>query len=518
MSSLNSIINMYSGMNAAQRGLQVTGNNLSNINTTGYTRQQLLQHDAGYKTVQNGQQVGYGVSITEVRQIRNELADIRIREENSFLSYYSSQSNAISEIEAILDEPNGESVSKVLNSFWNQTQKLATNPSGVEERLSFIQTASVLAKKLNYVMDAFTSYQEDVNTQVGTKIDTINTLTEQIKDLNYLIMKSEVNGDNANDYRDMRNKALDELSTHLDIKYYTDEQGMVVVSSEGRNLVNKSIVTKMETALTFTDDMPNSGFVKPVWSDTKTDVFDLSRQVGPQFGNDTSGLKGLLMVRGDGPADSNTSWDTIALNDKFSADLEGNSFLIPQLQKKLSMFATTLTETINNILQQGQGQGVYAGQPGVPVFVPIKGTELTAGNIKVNPELLENGGYNRLGTSKTGDLSDTSLVEEVVEAWKKPQQWFADGETSSPNKKLVNFMDFYAEFVTEIGTQGYLYSEKASEKRVQVSNLENNRMAMGSVSQDEELSAMLKYQHAYSAAARMVTVMDGMLDKIINNM
>lgn len=516
--ALTSIINMYSGMNAAQRGLQVTGHNLSNINTKGYTRQQSLQHDTWYKTVGQGKQIGIGVSLTETRQIRNELTDLRLREQQSVLSFYAVQQAGVNELETILDEPNGESIGKMLNGFWGQMQKLAINPSGVEERLSFLQSAGVLAKKINHVAEGFNQYQQQLNQQITDDVARINQLASQIQTLNFKILSSEINGDQANDYRDERNLLLDALSEHMTINYKEDANGMVIVQAEGRTLIDKEFVAEISLAQTTTLDNPNSGFVKPVWKDTKGDVFDLSKQIKTQYQNDSSSLKSLLILRGNAPANTNTSWDDIAINKQFGVDEEGNAFVIPNLQKKLSLYTTQLTEMVNTVLMKGNGQGIYSGDAGVPVFVPIKGTELVAGNIQVNPLLTENGGYNRLGTSLSGEPGDTTLVEELLEKWSSPVQWFAGSELSKPNQKLANFFDFYAEYISELGTKGSFLSGKYKEGLIQIESLNSDRLSMSAVSQDEELSMMLKYQHAYSAAARVVTVLDSMLDTMINRM
>jgi flagellar hook-associated protein 1 FlgK len=187
MSSIASLGRMVSGLEAAQKGLAVTGHNISNLNTQGYIRQQLLQHESRYLNIGSGQklmQVGLGTSLTEIRQIRNELADRRYRTENSIRSYYQTANSVVAEIESILDEPYGEAISKMLSNFWSQAQKLAVNPSGVEERLSFLQSSNVLMKKQNYIMESLQEYQENLNTEVIKTVNRINELAKSIRDYN----------------------------------------------------------------------------------------------------------------------------------------------------------------------------------------------------------------------------------------------------------------------------------------------------------------------------------------------
>lgn len=562
MSSIASLGRVTSGLKAAQTGLQITGHNIANVNTKGYTRQQALQHDSGYITVgQNGgrlQQVGMGVSITEIRQIRDEFADKRFRTENSVLNFYMAKQSATLEIESILDEPHGASISGMLEDFWKQAQKLSTNPSGVEERLAFIQTADVLMKRANQIMGGLNDYQQSVNTQVKDVIKEINNMIYSIRDLNDKIAKAELNGDRANDLRDQRNLVLDGLSKYMDIHYSEDKDGRVNVKTEGRNLIDGPFVIELEAKVLSN----GSGFVVPVWSDSGKEIYKFDTVISSSTDDDTGYLKGLLIARGEMAADSNTSWDNIAFNNKESVDKLGNSYVIPKLQKQLSELVGEIAHVVNDTLS-GTGIGNHKGAMGIPMFVPKNSTDgtklpvqpkledfpgdieaynqamkdyrkaikkyLTAGNVQVNPELLQDGGYNKLGTVD-GDLDnigDNSVVTKLLDEWSKAREWpkepeggwgTVDGKApaSAPNGKHSNFMNFYAEIVSEVGSEGSEYKNKIKEKNTLVTSIDNDRMAMGAVSQDEEMSNMLKYQYAYNAAARMVNVLDGMMDTIIN--
>lgn len=563
MSSIASIGKMVSGLVAGQVGLQVTGHNLANINTPGYTRQQLLQHDSSYVSIgNNGKQphkIGLGVSITEIRQVRDEFADKRFRTESSTLNYYNVRQSAISEVEAILDEPHGSAMTKMLDDFWRQMQKLSTNPSGVEERLAFIQTAHVLMEKANHMSDSLNTYQHHLNTEVINSVKRINTITQGISDLNEAICRAEINGDNANDMRDQRNLLLDELAQYMNIDYYEEKDGRVVVKGEGQVLVDKQFVTEIK--LKQTED--GSAFVEPIWGDTGEPLYKMNLAITSDRGNDSGRLQGLLAARGRAVAGVDTSWREIAINDSMSVDELGNAYLIPKLQKEIGIFINRLAELVNDNLN---GLGLDGNQ-GVPVFVPKAsidgsplpayprpgdfGTEadyleakanyykhMTPGNIQVNPELMADGGYNKLGTvSKPGDIGDNSLVANLLGKWSESQKW--PGEKPDPTKpgltpeeieaiqaelktwpkeKRTNFTDYYAEFVAEVGREGFQAKGKVREKSTMVTTIDNQRLAMGGVSQDEELSNMLKYQHAYNAASRMVNVLDDMMDTIINRM
>lgn len=533
MSSIASLGRMTSGLNASQRGLQTTSHNITNANTPGYIRQQLLQHDSQYVNIGSRgrlQQVGIGVTMTEIRQIRDEFADRRFRTENSVLSFYSTKKQAIDEMEVIFGEPHGEALSKTLNDFWSQTQKLATNPAGIEERMAFLQSADVFVKQANHIQSQLTEYQTNLNTQVIDTVKNVNNLTKEIQNLNESISYYEINGDNANDLRDQRNLLLDELSGIIDINYREEPDGRVIVSSEGIILVDKQFRAEMSTAQAGNPG-DRSPFVKPIWKDTGMDVYRMDKAATSIGGRDNGSLRALLIMRGNAPADSETDWEDIAINDNLSVDSDANAYLIPKIQKEFDIFVRELAETINGVFSpDGKGgnspwgQGIHSGSQGEPLFTKInENKDMGVGNIQINPLLLEDGGYNYLPTSMTGDESDTTVIENLLEKWNEDREWFVQEDPDNPDptyptKKNATFRAFYLELIAELGAEGSEAKGRSQEKNILIQDIETSRQAMGGVSTDEEMTNMMKYQYSYNAAARMITVLDGMMDTIINRM
>ena len=582
MSSISSITKAVSGIKAAQKGLQVTGHNLTNINTKGYTRQHALQHETGYLNIGNNGsntlQVGLGVSTTEIRQIRSALADSRFRTENSVLSYYETLTSGLEEITAMFDEPYGDGLNKMIQNFWSYAQKLDTTPGGVEERSSFISAANVLVKKINFISDSLETYQLNINDEVKKSVDRINEIIEGIATYNQRINEAEINGDNANDYRDKRNLLLDELCSYGEVTYEEGKNGNLIVRFEGVEVVNKNLKNKMILKQT----QENSPFVTPHWMDSDKEVYDLSTKVSSIKENDKGSLKALLVLRGKATSKETIDWDDVALDKNYSVDAVGNSFYIPEVQKKLQVLTSQIADIVNKTLK-GTGIGEQAGKVGVPVFVHIERPEeavvrrdsysadaageaayqqavkemdekyykalqgtldlsnpdnaafakkvnetLLAGNIQVNPELLANGGYNKLGTinavnadgtintDKIDEVGDNSLITNLLSEWSKDRDWYTEGGITAPVSKKANIGAFYSEFITELGADTYQSTKSANEANILITNIENERQSMGGVSQDDEFTHMLKYQYAYNASSRVITILDSMLDTLIN--
>lgn len=520
MSSISSLTKAVSGLQTAQKGLQVTGHNLSNIGTAGYTRQQLLQHETGYLTIgKNGGyalQVGLGVSNTEIRQIRDDLADRRIRTEQSVLSYYQELTTASKEIENLFDEPYGSNIGDLMSSFWSQAEKLNTAPEQVEERLSFINSANVLINKINDIANTLVDQQYSLTTEMSDAVDSINGIIDGIAELNKIIAEEEANGANANDYRDQRNLLLDELAAYGDVSYYEEPDSRVVVKFEGHPVVMKEVVSKMEMV----SQEAYGTFDIPVWIGTGTPVCRLEdKAINAINDNATGKLKALLVARGEAIVTKDTTWSDVAIDDNRSVDKNGNNYVIPKTQMMLNELTSELTEMVNECFD---GFGID-GEQGVPVFVEIRqGMGMVAGNIQVNPELLASGGYNKLGTVPDTDptnIGDNSKVTEFLNEWGKNKDWFANStDPAAPVSRNLTLTAFYNSVVTDIGAQTSTYSSTAEQRATSVTNIENERQSIGGVSQDEEFSNMIKYQYAYNASARMITMLDSMLDTIINGL
>ncbi len=538
MASMGSLIRAASGLVASQNGLYVTGHNLSNANTTGYVRQQSMQQESNYLTI--GYQgkdilsVGLGVDVAQIRQIRDSFLDQNYRNEIGRYGFYNAQSQTIDEIEAVLGEIDGESISQSINDLWDSLNELSKNPSGQETRGIFVQSAVIFINKANHIADQLEDYQFNLNTQIKDRVKEINTLTEQIQGFNEKISYYEASGDHANDLRDERNLALDRLSELIDIQYHEDKTGRINITTEGHTLLSGNYVSKIKLEQT----ADKSPFVKPVWADTNTDVFNMNKPVGAYYQNDLGELKGLLYARGDKKANYTDFTDSTKYQ-----QIEGQ--LIPKTQAQFDYLVHTMVTMINDQLSPKTEEGKFdtnnapydfkGDQSGLDLFkrvqydrykkeadgnlIYIKENEAqpdtlyTAGNLEVNPEILED--YDKLALYQTkGNLSDNTLIEEMITQWESPQLII---HPDTPSTQL-SIGEYYANMIGEIGGMGQEAIQHLKNQETMVKQVEGQRNAISSVSLDEEMSNMLKYQHAYNASARVVSVIDSMMDVIVNRL
>ena len=288
------------GLKTAPTGLNTTAHNLSNINTSGYTRQQVTFSDTQYVRVNTSDKVsspdyGLGVAVSEVRRIRDQFIDQAYRNENSRLGFYESQYKAIEEIEDQFGEMQGVTYESYLINLYNSVNELAKNPTSTVARSSLIQNATAFIEKSENVYKGLKDYQTTLNTQVKNMVDSINKLGDKIYTLNKKISKIESTGiEDANDLRDERDAAIDELSKYIDITYYENDSKEVIISAEGIPFVTMGELAKMDTRV-----VEGTNLVIPTWPGYERDVYDLSTEASNVDETDKGELKGLLIARGN---------------------------------------------------------------------------------------------------------------------------------------------------------------------------------------------------------------------------
>lgn len=293
-----------SGLTVSQAGLNATAHNLSNVNTKGYSRQQMINVDFNYNFIgynYEGQKlnVGLGSTADVVRQLRNRFYDATYREEVGRQGYYEGQWEALSEIQELFGEMEGVAFQNSIEGIWDAIQELAKEPESIVCRSTLVNKAAAFIDRAQDIYTQVSKFQTDLNKQVNTAVEKINELGQQIYEMNKKISAAEASGvENANDYRDIRNLALDELSKYIKIEYSEAPNGVVQVVAEGVQFVSELSVNKIVTK----EISDETIMIKPVWSQTGDDVVSRNKTVDLESDSDIGYLKGLLIARGDDTA------------------------------------------------------------------------------------------------------------------------------------------------------------------------------------------------------------------------
>ena len=233
-----------SGLTVNERGLYVTGHNISNVNTPGYVRQQAMIKNGpveSYYTRAGLMQYGLGSDIQDIRQIRHVFLDNVFRQENTTLGYWDSRRKTFQDVEAIMAEPIESGLQNMLNNFWDSWQELSKEPESLTVRALVRQRSEALVQHINHMGEQLDRLQSDLNTEIAVRIDEVNEITRQIASLNVTILRNEINSDSANDYRDQRHRLIDRLTKLVKADVNEMQDGQVDISVGGYFLVQKGV-------------------------------------------------------------------------------------------------------------------------------------------------------------------------------------------------------------------------------------------------------------------------------------
>ncbi|NMA73297.1 MAG: flagellar hook-associated protein FlgK [Bacteroidales bacterium] len=559
MSSLSSIYLGVSGLNVSQNALNTTAHNLANVDTKGYVRQQVVLKDFGYVRLGENHisplQKGLGVDFQEVKQVRDFFLDKAYRQEVGRQAFYDAQYKAITELEGLFGEMEGVSFQETIDGLWVSMQELAKEPDSIVTRASFVQSAVTFIERAEKISYQMKDYQVNLNIQIKDMVNRINSIGDEIKTLNHQIRHHESNGlENANDLRDQRNVLLDELGKLVNITYREDDKGVVTVNVEGTSFVTEDMVFHMDTKRLTN----GSNMLTPIWpAHRDAPVFNFDRIPSLEANTDIGYLKGLILARGDKPANyldipvrkSPEGEDPIA-DAEYNAKVEEYnikiaSSTIMNIQAQFDQLIHGIVTTINDILcpnieladgtivldkdkapicADGETRGIELFKRKAIDRYTIVGDDYifngedpdnnhslyTIGEIEINPLILQDyANLNLSNSAGTGDY-DKDVVESLLSKWQEP---FA---TLTPNNLTYhNFTDYYNALISGIANRGEQLYSNSTNQATMVNSIDNKRMQTTAVSSDEELTNLIKFQHSYNAAARYITVVDQMLEHII---
>jgi len=469
-----------SGLYASERGLFVTGHNIANATTPGYVRQQAMITTAPYYTYQSKygmQQIGLGASIEQIRQIRHSFLDNIYRQENTSLGYWETRNKTFQDVQAILGEPLGTGLQSIMNQFWDAWQELSKEPDSLTIRALVLQRGEALVNHINHLGAQLDKLQDDLNSEIMVRIDEINQLTSQIAELNVLIMKNEVTGDSANDYRDQRNLLIDKLTKLIDVNVIENPYGAMTITIGGHFLVNNDKSTNL-----YAGHNEKSGlFYVPMLEGTEIEV--------PV---ESGILKGLLESRGIINETGNTN------------------NIVSVLKKQLNTLVQTLVNEVNNLHRSGKTLD-NPPQDGQDFFMAVNPNyPLEMGNIRLNPIFSESNGLNYIVASKDGAPGDNTVALEIANLRHVP--FILDAGN------ILNMDDYYRSIILDVGTKGAEAARITASQATLVQSADANRQSIAGVSLDEEMNNMLKYKFAYDASSKVINVIDEMVETIINRM
>jgi flagellar hook-associated protein 1 FlgK len=457
--------NIYGMLNVAksalltqQKAIDITGNNIANVNTPGYSRQRLLIQQNSPVRV-DGQTMSTGVSADpQIQRFYNQFLSAQLIGENQNMGRWEAQQSALEKAELMFDESNGYGLNGAINDYFNAWQDLSNNPSGVAERTSLLSSAQFLAESFNQANGSLNQLKEDIDAHVDAIVTSINDIVDRIAALNLKVTQVEVTGHNANDFRDERDQLVFELSRMIDINSFEDGDGHVTVMvGNGKPLVEGSSTWDLATA--------HNGLVQDVyWESSNGALTNITSQIS---GGE---LKG---------------WT------------EARDVVIDDYLTRVDTIASAIRSEVN--AQHALGIDLN-GAAGLQFF-----TGTSASNMAVNSAIVAD-----------SDLIAAALAGEGLPAGNGNAIAIANLQSAATMTGGSTFNEYHNSLVGKVGADVQTAQFNFDHQTTMVQNLENYRQEVSGVSLDEEMVNLIKFQHAYNAAARLITQADEMLETLIN--
>jgi len=238
MSGLGSIFNIASSaLSVHKYDIEVTSNNIANVDTPGYSRQTaLLQASNPEKS--NNLIMGRGVKIDSVTSASDRFIEGRLQEQRTSFSFYQEQNTYVENIEQIFSTSSDSDVSSLLSQFWNSWQEVSNNPSGTSERIMLSDNSALLSESFNRLDSEMDNLLKDLNGSLATGVEEVNVLSRDIAGLNQDILEAEARGGTANTLRDIRNAKVGEVSEYMNVSSFETEEGtLTLMAANGIDLV-----------------------------------------------------------------------------------------------------------------------------------------------------------------------------------------------------------------------------------------------------------------------------------------
>ncbi|WP_431029174.1 flagellar hook-associated protein FlgK [Lysinibacillus sp. LZ02] len=507
----------FMGLEASKRGLFVqqsalytTGHNISNANTLGYSRQRVnMQATPGYpypglNSPTYPGHLGTGVEAGSIQRIRDQFIDRQYRQETNKLGYWESTTQSISQMEDIMTEPSEFGINQAFTDFWKSMEDVIDNPKDTAGRQVMISKGQALAEAFNYMDTQLKLIQGNIGNEINVSTEKVNSILKQIAAINKQILAVEPNGYVPNDLYDARDLLVDELNEYIPVSISMVESGGLAKDVAEGSMTIKFKPFEGGPEITLVD-----GKNYATLATTDTNGAPIDGDVDDQTTNGFAEF-GAINVSdlGDPPADALTNavatidYNTLepskgkllSLVDAYGHS--GGEGLYPEMLKKLDVLVNDFITAFNEQHKKGFD---LDGAPGVDFF---SGT--SARDIKVeitDPKQIAASG----AAGEEGNNENIRLLAQLH-------------SDTRPNLQNGTFQTYYKSLTGELAVKGQEAIRNAYNSGTLHLQIANSRASMSSVSLDEEMTNMITFQQAYNANARMITVVDEILEKIINGM
>lgn len=526
---------------ASQQGINVTGHNISNVNTPGYSRQRLVLEtnqpiDSSYG------QVGAGVRAETIERVHDRFLARQINDAQSPLGMWEARKEIMTQAEFVFNESTGVGLNNSMESFWNAWQDVSNNPSGLTEREVLLTKADTMARDFNSVYTRLGEIQSDTRTLIDHTIDDINELAEEITDLNGRINRIEAGGQNANDLQDQRDERIKELANLIDIDTIQGDGGLVYVSASQYPLVI-GLAQPEPITLENVQDTLTGGKLKgyvDAYDEVnayKENVKLLAHGIRDQVNGQHQTGYDLFGESADPGVNANAEWffdpdaevlelgisDYKRVAAASTADAEGDN------DNAISIYALrnqSMGPEVTSVNVSGTGEiapdftnFTLSWDDDAQKWSILRGDTANNGPFTATLALpADQASFVKINFDLDNDgLQDKSVEITLTDPLTYDVELAFDvlgGDIVYKQDRTPQ--DFYAGLVAGIGNDVENSDRNVTHSTEMTTQLDNYRESISGVNMDEEMVALIQFQNAYQAAAKIISAVDEILDTLMN--
>jgi flagellar hook-associated protein 1 FlgK len=465
MAAFGGLGTALSGLEAQQRAMGVISQNITNVDTPGYTRRTVQLTSQGSPpgssifTKNNG--TGEGVNVDSITRIRDQFLDDTARSALTNQGAADQTSTTLNQIEAIVPEPSDTGISSQIQKFWAAWSDAANAPGSMASRTALLSQANTVATSLNTASAQMTNLRNSQITGLQASVAKVNSQSQQVAKLNGEIRTAIAAGVDPSDLQDQRDNLIDSLATSVGATTHANDDGTVDVFLGGGTLVRSDTSTNINMVQAGTLDPPLDTMplqnVRITWSNGGDDVQRLGGQIG--------------------------------------AVLTGVDNTIPRYQSQLDGVASSLVSTVNALHETGQGLDAV-NDLNLDFFDP---TKTTAATISLSSDVVGQPSRVALAAAGGGQL-DGSLGQSIAAL---------ASSATGPDAT-------YQAMVGGLGIETQSATDHSTVQDQITATAQDARTSVTGVNLDEEMTNLIAAQRAYESSARLMTTIDSMLDTLIN--
>lgn len=447
-------------MSTYQRAIDVASQNISNAGNADYTRQKVV---IATERTQAG--IGTGVKVQDVLRIRNDLLDSQIRKYQSSYSDANKRSELLSQIESVIAEPSDSGLATYFDEFFNSWDQLTTNPNSTQLRTQIIEKASRLSERMDEIFDGIDSTQSLLMQEAASKTNELNSYLKEIYELNKKIYESEAAGIKASELKDDRDALIDKVSELANVTVQINEKGAATVNIGGILSADQNVYAEFEMKLV----------------DGKMQL----------VAKDNPDARAVL-----------NGGEIFAITDLYSNK-------IPQYKSDLEKIANTFAGKVNDLHVTGYTLSSSGSTTGIPFFGELDGSgnvinAFTNGKLNINSAIL--GDPSKIAASDAVNNDGNGNIANKIALLQDTKFSELSGQT---------ILESYTSFLNNFGMEKTISDNKIESSGLVLQQLDTQKSSYSGVSIDEEMTNIIKYQKAYEAAAKLIQVVDEMLQTLM---